>query len=161
MNRAQRRQAERNERRNITHSERVVPLPSLLDEFTVFDMPQSILNQISNGSIDAIQGIPVFRDNEGVWTEITPALEGWILTWEMINEQLGLNINLLPLTIIRKRLHSNTPITRENIAAAQTCMVDCRKAFRSSKRKQITSIAKTAQTKILIETKYEQISQQN
>jgi len=158
MNRAQRRQAERNERRNITHGDRIVPLPALLDEFTVFDMPQSILDQISNGAIDAMQGVPVFRDNEGVWTEIIPALEGWILTWEMINEQLGLNINLLPLTIIKKRLHSNTPITRKNITAAQTCMIDCRKAFRSSKRQQIVSIAKKTQTKILIETKYDQIA---
>ncbi len=76
----------------------------------------------------------------------------------MINEQLGLSINLLPLTIIKKRLHSNTPITRKNITAAQACMIDCRKAFRSSKRQQIVSIAKTAQTKILIETKYDQIA---
>lgn len=153
MNRAQRRQAERNAKRGIAHTERVVPLPSLLDEFTVFDMPQTIIDQISNGQIDAVQGVPVFRDNSGVWTEIVPALEGWIFTWQMIKEKLQLHIDLLPLTIISKRLQANTPITRENISAAQQSLLQCRQAFRIKNRQQIISIAKTAQISILIEAR--------
>ncbi len=150
MNRQLRRKLERDERRGKIHKERVVPLPAAFDEFTVFNMPQTILDQISNGSIDAIQGVPVFRDNTGVWTEIVPALEGWIFTWQMIKEKLQLQIDLLPLTIINKRLNSNTPITHENIKAAQKSLLQCRLAFRSSNRQQIVSIAKTAQISILM-----------
>ncbi len=149
-NRAQRRAMKR-----IKHmpAERVVPLPALLDEFTVFDMPQTILDQISNGQIDAAQGVPVFRDNAGVWTEIVPALEGWILTWQMINEKLQLALDLQPLSILSKRLHNNVPLTRENISAAQQSLLQCRQAFRRSNRQQIISIAKTAQISILIEAR--------
>jgi len=53
MNRTQRRLAERNERRGTVYTERVKPLPALLDEFTVFDMPQTIIDQLKNGAIDA------------------------------------------------------------------------------------------------------------
>jgi len=155
MNRAQRRQAERNDRRGKVFTERVVPLPALLDEFTVFDMPQTILEQISHGSVDSIQGIPVFRDNTGVWTEITPALSGWIFTWQKLNRDLHLELNLNPLRTICARLQNNVPITRENIKNALECLNACRQAFRTSDRKQIVSIAKTAQIAILIETSNE------
>lgn len=149
LNRAQRR-AMKNAKPVVPA--RIIPLPTLLDEFTVFDMPQSILDQISNGAIDAAQGVPVFRDTAGVWTEIVPALEGWIFTWASIKEKLNIAIELLPLITINKRLNSNTPITRENINAAQQCLTHCRQIFRQTNRQQIIEIAKTAQLKILLET---------
>lgn len=149
-NRAQRRAMARS--KNVQQP-RIVPLPALLDEFTVFDMPQTILDQISNGSIDSVQGVPVFRDNAGVWTQIVPALEGWIFTWNMINEKLQLNLNLQPLSIVSKRLHNSVPLTKENIGAAQICLSQCRKAFRLSNRQQIVSIAQTAQIAIFMEQK--------
>ncbi|HEY9211063.1 MAG TPA: hypothetical protein VIO56_06595 [Methylotenera sp.] len=149
-NRAQRRQAERNERRGKVYSERVIPLPSLLDEFTVFDMPQSILEQISHGSVDSIQGVPVFRDNAGMWTEITPALSGWIFTWQKLNSELNLDLNLNPLRTICARLENSMPVTHENIKNALACLDSCRKAFRASDRQKIVSIAKTAQLQILL-----------
>lgn len=152
MNRAQRRMATRNERRGKVYSERVVPLPSLLDEFTVFDMPQSILLQMSNGSVDSIQGVPVFRDNAGVWTQITPSLSGWIFTWAKLNRDLSLGLNLNPLRTICMRLENNVPITRENINRALQCLDECRFAFRRSDRKKIVEIAKTAQIAILMES---------
>lgn len=152
MNRAQRRQAERNERRGKVYSERVVPLPSLLDEFTVFDMPQTILDQISHGSVDSVQGVPVFRDNAGTWNEITPALSGWIFTWAKLNRDLKLELNLNPLRTICVRLENNVPITKENIRAALQCLAECRAAFRRSDRKRIVDIAKTAQIAILMES---------
>lgn len=147
--------AQRRAMKNVKQMQpaRIVPLPSLLDEFNVFDMPQTMLDQISNGSIDAVQGVPVFRDNAGEWNEIVPALEGWIFTWQCINEKLQLDIDLQPLATINKRLHNNAPITRDNINNALECLNNCRKAFRSSNRQQIVSIAKTAQISILMDEK--------
>ncbi len=159
MNRAQRRQAERNMRRGIEYNERIVPLPALLDEFTVFDMVQSIMDQISNGAIDAMQGVPVFRDNSGVWQEVIPPFEGWVFTWEKINTDLNIGIDLLPLKIISKRLNSSTPITRENITKAMECLNHCRQAFRSANRADIVRISRTAQLQILLESKIQQPKQ--
>jgi len=152
MNRTQRRQAERNERRGKVYAERVVPLPALLDEFTVFDMPQTILEQISHGSVDSIQGVPVFRDNAGIWTEITPSLSGWIFTWQKLNRDLHLELNLNPLRTICARLENNVPVTKENIKNALACLDQCRKAFRASDRQKIVSVAKTAQLQILLDS---------
>lgn len=150
MNRQLRRQLERNQRRGKVHQDRVVPLPALLDEFTVFDMPQSILDQISHGAVDSIQGIPVFRDNAGVWTEISPSLSGWIFTWEKLNNELMLQLDLSALKTVCMRLQNNVPITQKNIKNALACLDSCRKAFRKSDRQKIVSVAKTAQLQILL-----------
>jgi len=99
MNRTQRRQADRNARRNITHTERIVPLPALLDEFTVFDMPQSIINQLLNGAIDCANDVPVFRDNSGQWCEVLPALEGWLFTWRKLDEELNLHLSFYSIAL--------------------------------------------------------------
>lgn len=151
MNRTQRRQAERNARRGISYAERVIPLPPLVDEFTIFDIPQSILTQISHGAIDSMQGVPVFRDNTGEWCEVTPALAGWIFTWEKLNAELELRLDLSPLNIICKRLQSFTPITRENIGNALLCLDACRMAFRTNDRQRIAYISKNAQIQLYLE----------
>lgn len=151
MNRAIRRQAAKNERRGITRTERVVQLPALLDEFTVFDMPQCILNQLANGAIDSIQGVPVFKDNAGVWCEVSPALEGWLFTWKKINTDLQLQLDLTALITLHKRLYHAMPITRELVGNALLCLDACRQAFRASNRQEIVRIAKTAQIAIYLE----------
>lgn len=150
MNRTQRRQAEKNTRRGVTHTQRVVPLPALLDEFTVFDMPQSILDQLTNGCIDSIDDIPVFRDNTGQWCEIAPALEGWIYTWAKINDDLNLNLSLNNMVILANRLNIGELIGSNHIDNAKNELTACRLAFRKSDRQQIVQIAKNAQIQILL-----------
>ncbi len=151
MSRALRRQLERHQRRNICRKERVVSLPAMLDEFTVFDMPQTILDKISNGEIEAYQGRPVFRDNAGVLCEVCPALKGWIETWERINASLDLNINLRPLTIIHNKLDVSMLISKQQIDQAKTTLTEMRHAFRTNDRSKIASVAKTAQISMLME----------
>ncbi len=46
MNRAQRRQAERNDRRGIVYTPKVLPVPAIFDEFNVFDFPQMMLQNL-------------------------------------------------------------------------------------------------------------------
>jgi hypothetical protein len=50
LNRAQRRAMARGK---LPAGERFAPLPALLDEFTIFDMPQTILDKLRNGEIEA------------------------------------------------------------------------------------------------------------
>jgi hypothetical protein len=151
MSRALRRQLERDQRRGINRQDRVVSLPSLLDEFTVFDIPQRIFDQISSGQVDAVNGIPVFRDNTGELCEVVPALQGWIDTWKDISEKLNLSLDLDQMQVICSRLHYSMPITEEQISAARVALRECRIAFRTTDRKQITAIAKTSQIKMLME----------
>jgi len=150
MNRAQRRQAEKNSRRRITHTERVVPLPALLDEFTVFDMPQSIIDQLQNGSIDCADDVPVFRDNTGQWVEVAPALEGWLFTWQKISDELNLNLSFNYLKLLSDCLSKGQFFQWLYVDKSAEELHACRLAFRSADRKEIVRIAKTAQFQILL-----------
>jgi len=150
LNRAQRRQAEKNTRRGITHAERVVPLPALLDEFTVFDMPQSIIDQLKNGSIDCANDVPVFRDNSGQWIEVLPALNGWIFTWQKISDELHLSLPLKSFYAISERLEKGILIQAEIIGVADIALDIFRIAFREADRREIVRIAKNAQLQILL-----------
>lgn len=153
MSRHLRRQKERDQRRKIVREGRTIPLPAILDEFTVFDVPQRILDQISNGSIDSHGGVPVFRDGSGLWTEVVPAFEGWIFTWKELNEKLLLGIggDIEALNAVNKCLHYDMPISLDKIASARLALNACRAVFRKTERDKIVSIAKTAQIKIMLE----------
>ena len=150
MNRAQRRQAEKNIRRGITHTERVVPLPALLDEFTVFDMPQSIIDQLQNGSIDCANDVPVFRDNTGQWVEVVPALDGYIFTWQKISDELNLNLSLHYLKLLLSCLSKGYFFQSLYVDKSAEELQACRIAFRSADRKEIVRISKNAQLQILL-----------
>lgn len=151
MNRASKRALERDMKRGINRHDRIVPLPALLDEFTVFDMPQSIIDQLANGCVDAVDDIPVFRDNTGQWCEIAPALEGWIFTWCKINVDLNLNLSLNNMVILANRLNIGELIGSNHIDNAKKELMACRLAFRSADRQRIVRIAKIAQLQILME----------
>jgi hypothetical protein len=148
MNRAQRRAMKKG--RGATEY-RDVPLPAALDEFTVFDMTQTLLNKISNGAIEAYRGEPVFRDNAGQLCYVCPALKGWVETWELINDQLGTNINLYPLRRIHNKLDAGMILAEGEISAAKDTLLSMRLVFRAADRSRIASIARSAQIKILLE----------
>lgn len=150
MNRQQRRQLARDESRGINRAERVVSLPALIDEFTVFDIPQRIFDQISNGSIDAVQGVPVFVDNEGILSEVVPALSGWVFTWQKISDDHHMGLSLVAMEAVYKRLQVNTPLTNLIVAQAKVELNACRAAFRTADRKALMATAKTAQLQILM-----------
>jgi hypothetical protein len=148
MNRAQRRAMKKGRR---APEYRDVPLPAALDEFTVFDMVQTMMDKISNGAIEAYRGEPVFRDNAGSLCYVCPALKGWIETWELINDQLGTNINLQPIGRIHNKLDAGMVLTESEITAGKDSLQAMRLVFRASDRSRIASIARSAQIKILLE----------
>ncbi|MDP3322675.1 MAG: hypothetical protein Q8S71_03910 [Hydrogenophaga sp.] len=151
MNRAQRRQAERNNKRGIVQTERVIPLPALLDEFAVFDLPQCIFDQLKNGQIDAANDVPVFRDNTGELCEVVPALDGWIFTWEKIAQALGIKmLAFTSMRIVLSKLNSGAMLSVINIAAAHCELAQCRAVFRKADRAKLMSVAKTAQIQLIL-----------
>lgn len=150
MNRSQRRQAERDMKRGVMRHEKIIPLPALLDEFTVFDMPQSILDQLGNGAIDSVNDEPIFRDNRGEICAVVPALEGWIFTWKKIQEKQFERFDLEPLQIVCNRLKYDMKLSRLNIEMAQEALDRCRSYFRHGNRKDIASVARTAQIQMMM-----------
>lgn len=149
MNRAMRRAAAKSK---PMQPPKVVPLPALLDEFTVFDHIDTLFLKIGNGHIETVQGVPVFRDNEGKLNQVCPALQGWIETWQMINEKLGLVIPIQHFQLICNKLHYDTIITERDLKLATATNAYCKAVFRQ-RRKEITEVAKLAQFKILLESK--------
>lgn len=150
MNRSQRRQTERDLKRGIDRSDRIVPLPAMLDEFTVFDMPQTIIDQLSHGAIDSVNDEPVFRDNAGHLCAVIPAFEGWIFTWQKIQEKESEKLDLEPLQIVCNRLKYDMKLSKLHIELAQDALDRCREYFRAGNRQAISSIAKTAQIQMLL-----------
>ena len=149
MNRKQRRQLQRDQRRGIDRSEKIVSLPALMDEFTIFDIPQTILDRISAGEIEAANGVPIFRDNTGAWCEVCPALDGWIFTWQRISDAMQLELDLQPLQKIHTKLDRNMPIFLEDITAGLHALLLTRLAFRENDRSRIAQLARDAQIAIL------------
>lgn len=150
MNRREKRQLDKNIRRGKLDAYKSVQLPSIIDEFCVFDMPQSILDQLKNGAIDTADDVPVFRDNTGRWCEVLPALEGWLFTWRKINTELSLGLSFYYLTLLANRLSKGEFLHPKHIEHSANELMACRVAFRAADRQQIVSIAKTAQLQILL-----------
>lgn len=149
MNRAQRRAAQKG--RTQVH-EIVRPLPRYLDEFTIFDIPQTILDRIEKGEIEAANGVPVFWHEAG-WHEVCPALRGWIYTWQKISNGMQLNLDLQPLQKLHNKLQASMPISELDIGIAQLCLSWLRAVFRSNDRQRIKQIAQEAQIAILLQDK--------
>lgn len=152
-NRALRRQLERDQRRGIDRSERVVGLPPMLDEFTIFDTPQTILDRISAGEIEAVNGRPVFRDNTGAWCEVCPALDGWIFTWQRISNELDMRLDLSALSKLNNKLRYDMSISELEVKAGHAALNKIRQAFRTGDRSRIATLAREAQIAILMQDK--------
>lgn len=147
MNRAQRR-AEKHGKKQY---EVIVNLPPMLDEWTIFDCPDRIMQKIKNGAIESHQGRPIFVDNEGEWCDVCAALSGWIFTWQKIVEKLQSSISLQGLQTIHNKLNVAMPITNQDLIKAEECLNLLRKLFRTSNRQVIKEVAKTAQIAIYLE----------
>jgi len=146
MNRAMRRLLARGKG---LQQETVVPLPAMIDEWNIFDIPERILHKLRNGEIEAVRGVPVFQDNTGELCEVCPALSGWIFTWNHINEKLGLNLNMTPLGKLHNKLNAAMMLTEQDVCAAQAALDSIRAIFRASDRQRIKQLAQDAQIAIL------------
>jgi hypothetical protein len=149
LNRAQRRAA----KYKRPQYEKVISLTPLIDEFTIFDTPQRILDEIANDRLSINQDdVPVFIDNSGHWQEVVPCLGGWIVTWERILIAFNDEKKLSALNAIHMHLHNKQDIPQEAIRNARDELNYCRMMFRTHDRKKIQEIAKTSQIAIMLGT---------
>lgn len=61
----------------------------------VFAPIEQMFEELRQGEITEIDGHPAFRDSEGNWFAVAPAIAGWVDAWPLrSNKRLGLGIDL-------------------------------------------------------------------
>ena len=151
MNRKERRAAARGKR--ITY-ERVL-LPKHLDEMIIFSDWERVLEKLEHGQIEYRTNedgkeVPVMLTAQGKWEEVVPAMRGWVLSWIGFNERFNLNHDVTPLDTVCRALYYDELLTMEQVKAAQACLMEERKLFRSIDRDALASAARTEQIKMYL-----------
>ena len=131
---------------------RVVPIPSLFDEWAVFDGITGIIQKLERGEIEAVNGVPVFQDEKGQWCEVCPALSGWISVWERYDRSFSLDLVQDPLAKLHNKLLYSMPLTIGDVADAKGVLEQQRKIFRKLDRNKLASLAITEQISLLLES---------
>lgn len=146
MNRKERREAAR--RRPVSYQR--VALPRHLDEQIIFSDWERVLEKLEHGAIEYQGETPVMLTAQGKWEEIVPAMRGWILSWIGFSEKFNLNHDVTPLDTVCRALYYGKLLTLEQVKAAQTCLMEERKLFRTIDRDALASAARTEQIKMFL-----------
>lgn len=96
----------------------------------VFAPIEQMFEDLRRGEISEIDGQPAFRDGEGSWFTVAPAIAGWVDTWRRLNQRLGLGIDLAPLQALGEALDAGAMLTVADVEAAYQVIVRCREAYR-------------------------------
>lgn len=96
----------------------------------VFAPIEQMFEDLRRGEISEIDGQPAFRDGEGNWFTVAPAIAGWVDAWQRLNQRLGLGIDLAPLQALGEALEAGAMMTMSNVEAAYQVIVRCREAYR-------------------------------
>lgn len=96
----------------------------------VFAPVEQVFDELRQGVISEIDGQPAFRDSEGNWFTVAPAIAGWVDTWQRLNQRLGLGIDLAPLQAMGEALDAGAMLTVADVEAAYQVIVRCREAYR-------------------------------
>lgn len=148
MNRAMRRLAARQKYYPApTH----VDLPKYLDEFTVFNDIDRVMEKIEHGEIEHANGVPIMLASNGEWCEVIPAMNGWISAWKNFDKKFQLNHDVSPLVRLCNCLNYAKPISEHQIKAARRTVNEQRRLFRQIPRDALASTARTEQIRILME----------
>ncbi len=144
MNRQMRREAARAAKRPpIQIKKWSANKPMLHEVEMVFGPVDSLLNELSTGFVNSVQGKPVFKDYEGVYYEAAPALSGLISAMERIFNHYKLHIDLQHLNRLCNRLDAGMPINVELITHCQHTIALCKSAYRKMDVYNVKSIVNT------------------
>lgn len=139
--------------------ERVIPLPKLLDEFTVFDPLERLMIALEHNTLSADDNNKfTMTFINGTPSQVAEVLAGWNFTWEKIIRDLSLTCDISALKTIVTKLHaletdetSTQYLTIDDISLARSALSRLKIIFRSTARDKLQSIAKTAQIAIFLQ----------
>lgn len=101
---------------------RVANLPRIDSLFMVFGPIYDVFDRLESGEIECVRGEPVFRDfkdHDGPWCEIAPAIRGWADLWDRICAGESITFDSSPLNKLATKLENGTPITPEEVGACR------------------------------------------
>ena len=96
----------------------------------VFAPIEQMFEELRQGEITEIDGHPAFRDGEGNWFTVAPAIAGWVDAWQRLNQRLGLGIDLAPLQALGEALDAGAMLTMFDVESAYQVIARCREAYR-------------------------------
>lgn len=116
----------------------------------VFAPIEWMFDELRQGKITEMAGQAAFRDIEGNWFTVVPAITGWIDVWQQLNQRYGLNIDLAPLQALADALEHNELMTQGDIEAAYRVIARCRQAYRNMDVYEVKSIVTTIEIAIAL-----------
>jgi hypothetical protein len=108
---------------------RLIKRPGLHEALVVFEPLYRLFRQLETGEVDAVMGRPVMPEKHGEMVEIAPALLGWSDLWDRMAKAEGLQLDLVPLRRIARKLSAVSPLTESDLEAGKVCLDHTYRAF--------------------------------
>lgn len=124
----------------------VVNLPRLDAVYMVFGPIYEVFDKIESGEIECDKGEPVFRDfkdYQGEWCELAPAIHGWVDCWDRLCAGEGIEFDSTPLKKVAVKLENGVPITIEEAQAGRRTVDLTKRIFMATPVDVIESYTKT------------------
>lgn len=126
--------------------------PHIHQAYQTFLPIYDLLDEISRGEVDAVDGKPIMRIWGGDHCEVCPAIEGWISCWDRIVSGERLQIDLDPLRQLHRALISGELLTLDQVEAARRVTDQCHAAYCALPREVILSHSRTEQIAVELES---------
>lgn len=139
-------------RRHNPRRMQVTNKPTMTSVFMLFDPIYTAFDKLAAGEIESVRGRPVFKDWEGNWCEVAPAMQGWADCWDRICQRQGMRMDMEPLRKMSRKLSYDSPLTEAEVAAGRAAIDQTREAFRSLPVEVTKDAALTEQIAIQLET---------
>lgn len=134
------------------YKQKSIRTPMIVGASLVISPLESIVNQISNdGTVDVRQGVPQFMATDGLYYPTTPAIEGVIYHFEIIEMRHGIKLPLEPLRQFRIALEYCVPITESLLEKLKDSLTVLRKTLSYGDAVEQLDILRNAQIKFEME----------
>jgi hypothetical protein len=141
-------------RYNPNRISRAVNLPRIDAVYMVFGPIYDVFDKLQSGEIECVKGEPVFRDYkdyQGAWCEIVPAILGWADCWDRLCAGEGIVFDSSPLVKLATKLKNGVPVTEEEVAAGRRTVDLNKKIFMSTPIDIIEHYTKTEMIQIQVD----------
>lgn len=123
-------------------------LPNWSDMFQIFNPIYTAFDQLASGNYFEADGVPVFKDCFGEWSEISAAMLGWNDCFARICKHTNRPFNPEPLNELATALEEGKELTAEVYGAAMATVRYTQQVFQSTPAHVIREHAKTEQIAI-------------
>lgn len=127
-------------------------VPGLADMFQIFNPIYTAFEQLANGTYFEADGVPVFKDCFGEYSEISAAMRGWNDCFARICRNTDRPFNPEPLNNLADTLTEGGEITRDLLNDALQVIGYTQTIFRSTPAEAVRSYARDENIAIQLQT---------